>query len=133
MAIDNAPALVPARMLNEYAYCPRLFHLEWVQSEFTDNTDTVEGRSIHRNVDAGGGRLPAPDADLDVAVARSVLLDAPLLGMVANIDLVEAAEGIVSPVERKKGKPRPDGGVWEPEELQIVAQALILRENGYTV
>ena len=133
MAIDNAPALVPARMLNEYAYCPRLFHLEWVQSEFTDNADTVEGRSVHRNVDAGGGRLPAPDADLDVAVARSVLLDAPLLGMVANIDLVEAAEGIVSPVERKKGKPRPDGGVWEPEELQIVAQALILRENGYTV
>ena len=24
------PELVPARMLNEYAYCPRLAYLEWV-------------------------------------------------------------------------------------------------------
>jgi hypothetical protein len=23
---DVAPALLPVRMLNEYAYCPRLFH-----------------------------------------------------------------------------------------------------------
>ena len=29
------PELVPARMLNEYAYCPRLAYLEWVQGEFS--------------------------------------------------------------------------------------------------
>jgi CRISP-associated protein Cas1 len=29
-APDVVPELVPARMLNEYAYCPRLFFLEWV-------------------------------------------------------------------------------------------------------
>lgn len=28
---EVVPDLLPARMLNEYAYCPRLFHLEWVQ------------------------------------------------------------------------------------------------------
>lgn len=27
--IADVPELVPARMLNEYAYCPRLFFLEW--------------------------------------------------------------------------------------------------------
>ena len=27
----QAGNLLPARMLNEYAYCPRLFYLEWVQ------------------------------------------------------------------------------------------------------
>ncbi len=27
------PDLVPARMLNEFAYCPRLAYLEWVQGE----------------------------------------------------------------------------------------------------
>ena len=29
--------LVPARMLNEFAYCPRLCYMEWVQGEFRDS------------------------------------------------------------------------------------------------
>ena len=32
MTVTEVPELVPARMLNEYAYCPRLFFLEWVDS-----------------------------------------------------------------------------------------------------
>lgn len=130
---DPAPRLVPARMLNEFAYCARLFHLEWVQAEFADNEETVHGRSVHRRVDEPGRPLPTPDAVAEPVAARSVDLDAPALGMVARIDLVEGDEGVVSPVERKRGRPRPDGTVWEPEELQVVAQALILRENGYRV
>ena len=45
MSTIALPELVPARMLNEYAYCPRLAYLEWVQGEFEDSVDTVEGRS----------------------------------------------------------------------------------------
>jgi hypothetical protein len=30
-------------MLNEFTYCPRLGYLEWVQGEFADSADTVEG------------------------------------------------------------------------------------------
>lgn len=133
MTETDAPPLVPARMLNEFVYCPRLFHLEWVQGEFTDNDETVEGRSVHRNVDSSGGRLPDPGDEGDSLAARSVMLDAPELGMVAKIDLVEGSGGRVIPVERKRGRPRENGGVWEPEELQVVAQAMILRENGYEV
>jgi len=33
---DDVPELVPARMLNEFCYCPRLAYLEWVQGEFAD-------------------------------------------------------------------------------------------------
>jgi len=40
-------------MLNEFAYCPRLCYLEWVQGEFADSADTVEGRYQHRAVDRG--------------------------------------------------------------------------------
>jgi CRISPR/Cas system-associated endoribonuclease Cas2 len=36
--------LVPARMLNEYAYCPRLFFPEWVDSMWASNADVAEGR-----------------------------------------------------------------------------------------
>ncbi|MHB1587150.1 MAG: hypothetical protein ACYCRH_09155 [Acidiferrobacteraceae bacterium] len=34
--------LLPARMVNEYEYCPRLAYLEWVQGEWAESGDTVE-------------------------------------------------------------------------------------------
>ena len=129
----EVPDLIPARMLNEFIYCPRLFHLEWVQAEFADNDETVHGRFVHERADVPGGKLPEPSAIDDGLRARSVMLDAPLLGMVAKLDIVESADGAVTPIERKRGKPRADGFVWEPEEMQVVAQALVLRENGYRV
>ncbi len=57
-----APKLVPTRMLNEYAYCPWLAYLEWVQGEFADSVDTVEGRFQHRRVDRPSGTLPVRSA-----------------------------------------------------------------------
>jgi hypothetical protein len=35
---------LPARMVNEFQYCPRLAYLMWVQGEWADSADTVEGR-----------------------------------------------------------------------------------------
>ena len=53
--------LLPARMLNEYQYCPRLSYLESVQGEWSDSVDTVEGKYVHRRVDrrSGDGRRAA--------------------------------------------------------------------------
>ena len=51
---------VPARMVNEFQYCPRLAYLEWVQGEWAESADTVEGRGVHRRVDRGAGELPEP-------------------------------------------------------------------------
>src|SRR6266481_767287 len=53
---------LPARMVNEFQYCPRLAYLEWVQGEWAESADTVEGRAVHRRVDASSGELPEPDA-----------------------------------------------------------------------
>ncbi len=36
--------LLPARMVNEYQYCPRLAYLEWVQGEWSDSSD--RGRAL---------------------------------------------------------------------------------------
>ncbi len=129
----SVPSLVPARMLNEFTYCPRLFYLEWVEGVFEENADTAEGTLAHRRSDSGGGRMPPPEeaeGEWD-GEARSVTLDAPDLGLVARIDLVEGADGAVSPVDHKKGRPRQDGTLWEPELMQLAAQVLVLRENGY--
>lgn len=52
------PQLLPARMLNEFVYCPRLFYFEWVDQRWERNDDMVEGRIAHRSVDSRGGRMP---------------------------------------------------------------------------
>src|SRR5438132_1146188 len=44
---DEQPYL-PARMVTEFHYCPRLAYLEWVQGECAESADTVEGRGVHR-------------------------------------------------------------------------------------
>jgi len=131
------PDLVPARMVNEYAYCPRLCYLEWVQGEFRDSADTVEGRFQHRRVDEGEGQLPTEedmaltDGDDPVKV-RSVTLSGPEVGAIARIDLVEAGLGEAVPVDYKRGEaPAPAYEPWEPEQVQLCVQGLLLRENGY--
>src|SRR5690606_29184943 len=86
---SGVPELVPARMLNEYVYCPRLFFLEWVDSLWASNADVAEGLRRHRRVDAGGGAAPLPE-DGDLKVARSLELASPVLGITARVDLVEA-------------------------------------------
>ena len=66
--------LLPVRMLNEFQYCPRLAYLEWVQGEWAESADTVEGRAVHRRVDRPSGDLPhAEEVDLQTNLhARSI-------------------------------------------------------------
>jgi len=132
MTITGVPELVPARMLNEYAYCPRLFFLEWVDQLWAPNSDTAEGDRQHRRVDAGGGAVPLPDEG-SVKAARSVELASERLGITAKLDLLEGADGGVTPVDTKKGRPSPSGTAWEADAVQVCAQVLLLREHGYTV
>lgn len=128
---DDVPELVPARMVNEFVYCPRLFFLEWVQSRFTDNVDTIQGRYVHRAVDRPEGRAPLPDEG-EVIAARSVMLSSPRLGLVGKVDLIEGDGGAVRPIDFKRGSP-PDTPeqAWEPERIQLCVQGLLLREAGY--
>ncbi len=134
-AVAEEP-LLPVRMLNEFAYCPRLAYLEWVQGEFADSADTVEGRFHHRRVDEGPTRQPpegeaTPDEEA-VIHQRSVWLSSERLGITAKMDLVEGTGTAVAPVDYKRGKrPHTAQGAWEPERVQLCAQGLILRDNGF--
>ncbi|MEI8190932.1 MAG: CRISPR-associated endonuclease Cas1 [candidate division NC10 bacterium] len=125
-------------MLNEFAYCPRLCYLEWVQGEFADSADTVEGRYQHRRVDKGRQRQKAGKAEqeepeeMPKVHERSAYLTSDRLGMTAKIDLVEGEGTRVTPVDYKRGKrPHTPQGAWEPERVQVCAQGLILRDNGF--
>ena len=129
------PELLPARMVNEYVYCPRLSYLMWVQGEWAASADTVEGSQAHRRVDQRKGKLPkAEDVEEDTRIhARSITLSSERLGLIAKLDLVEGDDGEVTPVDYKRGKrPHVEGGVWGPERVQLALQVLLLREHGYT-
>ncbi len=133
--VDDVP--VPARMVNEWVYCPRLAYLEWVDGEWADNADTAQGRRAHARVDAPKGALPPPadtGEDAPPFRAQAVEISSERLGLVAKLDLVEDDDGHVSPVDYKKGRrPHVAGGAYEPERVQLCVQALILEDNGYRV
>lgn len=141
--MSSPPDLIPARILNEHVYCPRLAYIEWVGRDFADNADTAEGTLLHRRTDRQRGRPPAPPSDgaagtgttADASpLSTSVEVASSRLGLIAKIDVLEADGGWIVPVETKRGRPR-DGAVplWEPELVQLAAQALILRDAGYRV
>lgn len=139
IAPASLPEYLPARMLNEFVYCPRLFYYEWVEGVFAHNRETVEGELRHQKLDQGKGELATAD---DLATAgetihsRSVQLASETHRLIAKLDLVEAEGDLVTPVDYKRGKPREDGNTgtivaWDPDRIQIAVQAIVLRENGY--
>ncbi|WP_423930506.1 CRISPR-associated endonuclease Cas4g/Cas1g [Candidatus Palauibacter sp.] len=132
---DPATPLVPARMVNEWVYCPRLAYLEWVEGEWAESSDTAQGKRVHARVDQSGGRLPAPEElGVEVARVRSVTLSSERLGVIAKMDVVDVRDGLVMPVDFKKGKrPHVAFGAYDPERVQVCVQAMILEDNGYRV
>lgn len=129
---------LPARMLNEFTYCPRLFFYEHVEGVFVDNRETVEGSIAHGRVDGKQDDLPPPEelADSDQTVrARSVTISSEAYGVIAKLDLLESDGQRVTPVDYKRGRPRraDDGGIeaWDTDRIQLAIQALALRDNGY--
>ena len=127
---------LPARMINEVVYCPRLFYLMHVEGQFEHNAETTDGEGVHRRVDARTDALAAPESEqqsassdqpelgddppseVDVGSsttaakeavtihARSVTLASDTLGVIAKLDLIEAKGEQATPVDYKRGRPR---------------------------
>jgi CRISPR-associated protein Cas1 len=129
------PDYLPARMLNEFVYCPRLFFYEWVEGVFAHSADTVEGALRHDKLGEVAEAMAPPSTAADERIhSRSVTLTSEAHALIATIDLVEGGQGIVSPVDYKRGAPREsDDGLaaWPADRAQVCAQALVLRDNGY--
>lgn len=145
----SAAVAIAARALNDLSFCPRMFALEHGMGEFHADANVIDGRTVHRRVDAPTrrGLSPAPDRDdpaqcgEDGAAGdappprpvRQVLLSDDALGLIARCDIVEEhADGRVVPIDYKKGvAPDHPDGAWEPERVQVAAQAMLLRAHGY--
>ncbi len=134
----ETPDYLPARMLNEFVYCPRLFYYEWVEGVFAHNRETVEGALRHAKLDDSQDEL-VPAKELtpeDKLHSRSVTLSSDTHGLIAKLDLIEVSESIVTPVDYKRGAPRKNADTgqleaWDADRVQLAAQGLVLRDNGY--
>lgn len=139
--VTGETPLVPARMVNEFVYCPRLAYLMWTQAEWSETGDTVEGRRAHSRVDKPSAPLPAPEildddeaATADKIISRAMTLSSDKLGVIAKLDVAEAEDGVVTPIDYKRGKrPHVAQGAYEPERIQVCLQGLLLEEHGYRV
>ncbi|MCI0536975.1 MAG: CRISPR-associated protein Cas4 [Verrucomicrobiales bacterium] len=121
---EAEPQQIPARMLNEFVYCQRLFYYEFVEGVFVENADTMRGGAIHRRVDTGSGALPKAKGRSDVDKSkgeekaagtepyggegesetihsRSVQMGSERLGVVAKMDLVEARAARANEAEKE--------------------------------
>lgn len=128
------PEYLPARMVNEFVYCPRLFFYEWVESIFRESADTVEGSQQHKRVDKEGKGLPAAEELPDDLKTRAITLASETYKVIAKVDLLEAKDGVVMPVDYKRGRPKEtESGLemWPSDRVQLALQALVLRESGY--
>lgn len=131
---DDLPDYLPARMVNEFVYCPRLFFYEWVEGIFRESSDTVEGSVQHQRVDKEGGELPPADDMPDDLKTQAVTLSSERLRVVAKMDVVQVEDGHARPIDYKRGRPaetESGPGVWPADRVQIVLQAIVLRESGY--
>lgn len=142
---DENDRLLPVRMLNEYAYCPRLFHFMHVEGIWEDNDYTLDGKLTHRRIESRDQTLPDAKNESENGseyageeeqrdVSRSVTLGSARLGIIGKLDAVMTDGNVASPVETKRGSVPPnDERSYEPERVQLIAQGMLLREHGYEV
>jgi CRISPR-associated protein Cas1 len=125
---EDEPLLVPARMLNEFVFCPRLCYLEFVQGEWRDSHDTEEGNFTHRRVDREKGKVGDERFE-----ASSVSMESREEGISCRMDLLRGEGGDATPIDYKKGEaPNLPEGAWEADRVQLCAQVLVIRANGMT-
>ena len=147
-------AWIPARMLNEFVYCPRLFYYEFIEGIFLQNAETLEGKLQHKRVEKPGKGLPKAKTEANSTAdqaettdeepplpfqTRAVELGSDRLAVNAKFDLIEGVQLpdgrlAVSPVEYKRGAPatlEDANTLWDADKMQLGVQILILRDNGY--
>ncbi|MBD3174192.1 MAG: CRISPR-associated endonuclease Cas1 [Armatimonadia bacterium] len=137
-AVSSTEAL-PVRMLNEFVYCPRLFHIEHVQGLFAENVHTIEGSDEHsrQRTRAEDQETPWP------APPRRLHLECEEYGLTGILDAIDSEDGTLAPVDYKHGvapdNDRPIGyggialaeGAWANDQIQVCAQGVLLEAGGH--
>ncbi|MGB0564644.1 MAG: CRISPR-associated protein Cas4 [Spirulinaceae cyanobacterium] len=116
---------LPLAYLNAWEYCARRFYWEYVLGESADNAHLVWGRHLHRNIDEVGQEWEG-----ETLIRRQQWVWSDRLRVKGIIDAVEDTDGVLMPVEYKKGRMARHLN----DHFQLCAAALCLEEQtGETV
>ena len=131
--ISHDQPLLPVRMVNEFVYCARLAYLEWVQGEWRESLDTVQGTHAHRRVDQAHGNLPVLDPQTVLEMpekilhARSVELSSARLGLIGKLD--ESTRSYGQCVDFNTGFARADDAQYSSHVDDV--RRLVLRPHDW--
>lgn len=105
--------------LQHLLYCPRRCALIHIERLWSENWHTAQGRAMHERADT-----PEDVIESGMRVTRAMKVWSDTLGLYGVCDVVEWREGVPTPVEYKRGKPKDP----RPGEVQLCAQAMCLEE-----
>lgn len=153
--------MLELRSLNEFVYCPRLFHLEYVQGLFRESADTLSGSFQHEKAQKNRPKIrKTQNSEKETAeseakkgetteeaslFSKSFQLSSERLGITGKLDAVEtdSSSNNFAPVEAKHSSgPQRDklfiidrwtlsAEAYPNDQIQLCAQGLLLRENGF--
>lgn len=115
----NEADYIPIAALNQYAYCAHRCWRMFCAGGFVDNQYTLEGTGLHERVHSVGSNHQ--DGTWQV---RAIWLKSDRHGLIGKSDLIEEQNGMLRPVEYKRGQL----GDFDNDALQVCAQALCLEE-----
>lgn len=146
--------MIQIRSLNEFVYCPRLFHLEYVQGLFRESSDTVSGSAQHSRSEKNRPKIrkkndseesePTKEEAEDQLFSKTLHLSSQKLNITGKLDAIEIdnTKNNWAPVESKHSA-GPENtnefiisewkllpSAWPNDQIQLCAQGLLLRENG---
>lgn len=130
--LQQEQPLLPVRNLHNYAYCPRLFYLQWVENLWVENADTAAGSHLHRNIDKPSHWQEQIDLS-DRASIRSISLESTHLGIRGVADLILNQADGTELIDYKRGAAhRGEDNQPTPKSfdaIQIAAYVLLLKEQ----
>lgn len=111
---------LPLAYLNAWEYCPRRFYWEYVLGEMEENEHILIGIHLHRNINE-----EKISREGDTLIYRQQWVWSDRLRVKGIIDAVEQRDGILVPLEYKKGRMARHLN----DHFQLCAAALSLEER----
>jgi CRISPR-associated exonuclease Cas4 len=117
--VSNEDERLALSALQHLLFCPRQCALIHVERLWEENVYTAEGRILHDRSDQSETVV-----EYGMKVARAMRIWSERLGLYGVCDVVEFRDGLPTPVEFKRGKPK----THRADEVQLCAQAICLED-----
>lgn len=116
---DTGNELLRVNSLHALTYCPRLFYLEEVEEQYTQNDAVFAGRRLHVELEQ------ADQGDLE-----SLSMESEELGLRGKVDAIRTKHGQLIPYEHKRGhcfrNDDESAEAWPSDRIQVLAYAMLI-------